>query len=318
MNGPTSGRTGAFTLIELLVVIAIIAVLMGLMLPAVQKIRETANRLKCQNNLKQIALGVHHFHDSQGRFPHSGARGVAGSDCCGAGGPRWSWLARTLPYLEEDNLFRQANVSESTTLNASPAVLEAISRKVSVFLCPSDSGKPQRTDAADLEGILVGVTNYKGVAGGNWGDGDPRWHASWPTGPYASPVTGSQVGLLNGNGIFFRSDFNRMLTFTSVTDGLSNTYMIGEDVPEMNTHCSWPYANNATGTCGIGPNARQSNGSPYAPDDWGNVYSFRSKHVNGIQFAVADGSVRFIKNSVSMDTYRALASINGGELVGGS
>lgn len=306
----------AFTLIELLVVIAIMAVLLGLMLPAVQKIRESANRIKCQNNLKQLALAVHNYHDANQRFPHNGAKGISGSDCCGPNGPRWSWLARTLPFMELESLHKQANVSESSFLNANDSVLDAISRKIPLLLCPSDGGSGQRIDAADLEGILVGTTNYKGVSGSNWWDGDPRWHSSWPTGPFGSPVTGSQVGMLNGNGIFFRADCNRTLTTAGITDGLSNTYMIGEDVPSMNTHCAWAYANAATGTCGIGPNATQMNGNPYDAEDWGNVYSFRSKHPNGLMFALADGSVRYVKKSISLATYRAMATINGGEVTG--
>jgi hypothetical protein len=153
--------------------------------------------------------------------------------------------------------------------------------------------------------ISVGQTNYKGVGGANWAWGDQRWH---------NPGTNNDSnGLANGDGIFYRSDFRKPLRLTSITDGTSNTFMIGEDIPRKNHWCSWPYANNAVGTCAIAPNARQTNGSDYDPWDWENVYSFRSQHPGGLEFAYADGSVHFIANSISLATYRAMATIQGGE-----
>lgn len=303
----------AFTLIELLVVIAIIAILIGLLLPAVQKVREAANRMKCSNNLKQLAIGVHSYHDANGEIPYNCSPGY--SDCCGIGAPRWSWIARILPYIEQDNLFKMANVSDTTFLNANATVLDAISRKINTLVCPSDNGPSPRTDRANLEGYNIGITNYKGVAGGNWGNGEARWLWGSPNGPFGGPLgTNDHAGVLNGNGIFWRTDYLKRKTLSHIEDGTSNTFMIGEDVPEMNTHCSWPYANGAVGTCGIGPNSRQTNGQPYAMWDWPNVYSFRSKHATGLQFALADGSVRFVKDSIAIANYRAMASIAGGEI----
>jgi prepilin-type processing-associated H-X9-DG protein len=102
---------------------------------------------------------------------------------------------------------------------------------------------------------------------------------------------------------------------TDITDGTSNTFMIGEDVPSKNRWCSWPYANNAVGTCAIAPNARRPGGGEYDPGDWQNVYSFRSRHSGGLQFAYADGSVHFVSNSIDLSVYRAMATIRGGEVV---
>src|SRR5688500_14333926 len=106
-------RRGGFTLIELLVVIAIIAILIGLLLPAVQKVREAAARMTCQNHLKQLGLAVHNYHDANSKFPQNGARGVAGSSsCCTDRG--WSWIARVLPYIEQDNLYREAGIDTAS------------------------------------------------------------------------------------------------------------------------------------------------------------------------------------------------------------
>ncbi|MCI0637823.1 MAG: DUF1559 domain-containing protein [Gemmataceae bacterium] len=312
-----TGARRAFTLIELLVVIAIIAILIGLLLPAVQKVREAAARAQCQNNLKQLALGVHGFNDVHKTLPHNGSRNFTtqGQSCCGAGAPRWSWIARILPYIEQDNLFKQASVSETTNLNANAVVLDAISRTIPILLCPSDNAITPRTDAANLSPIRVGTTNYKGVSGGNWGNGETRWRWGSPNGPFGSPLgTANHSGILNGNGIFFRADYLRKLAINQIRDGTSNTFMIGEVIPSLDIHTSWPYSNNACGTCGIGPNSKRVNGTDYAANDWPNVYSFRSRHSNGLQFALGDGSVRFVSETIPIARYRALCSVGGGEI----
>jgi prepilin-type N-terminal cleavage/methylation domain-containing protein/prepilin-type processing-associated H-X9-DG protein len=299
-------RNRAFTLIELLVVIAIIAILIGLLLPAVQKIREAANRMKCTNNLKQLGLAVHNYHDVNGRLPYDMSPESGQSATWGMGGTNWSWLALSLPFVEQDNLYRLAGIPTNTLTQAAAAATPSpIATQIPTFLCPSDNSRAARTDAADLSGP-IGQTNYKGVSGTNWGWGDSRWN------PLPGP-NNTTNGLATGDGMFFRGDGAKVIALASVTDGLSNTFMVGEDIPERNQWCSWPYSNNAVGTCAIYPNSMNTANGFFAKSDWPNTYSFRSKHSQGVNFALGDGSVRFIRNSIDINAYRAAATIAGGE-----
>jgi prepilin-type processing-associated H-X9-DG protein len=152
----------------------------------------------------------------------------------------------------------------------------------------------------------MGNTNYKGVAGSNW-----AWGSFVNAGP-----TGNTNGLDAGDGIFYRSDFNRPLTLLAITDGTSNTLMIGEDIPGMNIHCSWAFFNHATGTAAIPLNNAMVAGQPgfNNPGDWPNVYSFRSRHTGGGNFALADASVRFVRQNIDLAQYRAAATRAGGEV----
>src|SRR5262249_22245031 len=144
MHAFSAKRRNGFTLIELLVVIAIIAVLVSLLLPAAQRVREAANRTSCRNNLRQIAIAVHNYHDQNGCLPPDSLVGrnwgtaTAGQNW---GYANWSWLARILPYIEKGDLYREANIPTST-LDASQAWCAAA---VKTYLCPSDntiSGAP--------------------------------------------------------------------------------------------------------------------------------------------------------------------------------
>jgi prepilin-type N-terminal cleavage/methylation domain-containing protein len=322
----TLSRRRAFTLIELLVVIAIIAILIGLLLPAVQKIREAANRMKCSNNLKQLALAVHNYHDVNGTLPRNGDPNFLatshgppqGTGCCGIGAAHWSWIARILPYVEQDNLATKGNVP-TNNMNANSATLQVLATDLKVLTCPSDTTQPRtRKNSADLGGTLVAVTSYKGVAGANWGADFYPTDSNFST-PYRNKGTnGSFNGLERGDGMFYRGDIrNGSMTFAAVTDGLSNTYMIGEDVPEFIAWNAWAYSNGATGTCAIPPNvgiAVAPLGAAAGYGDWPKRYSFRSRHPQGLQFALGDGSVRFVKNSVPLQLYRAMATISGGEV----
>src|SRR5437763_5776965 len=133
----TTSRRRAFTLIELLVVIAIIAILIGLLLPAVQKVREAAARLKCKNNLKQIGLAMHNYHGAMDQFPPGYLATNPGPGWADDRGPGWGWGALLLPYLEQDALYRQIQLTKDIT---DPAHKAVHTTSLSVFLCPSDPG----------------------------------------------------------------------------------------------------------------------------------------------------------------------------------
>jgi prepilin-type N-terminal cleavage/methylation domain-containing protein/prepilin-type processing-associated H-X9-DG protein len=296
-----------FTLIELIVVIAIIGILIALLVPAVQKVRESASRVTCANNLRQLALAVHNYESSSKRFPFNtqeyDAVGVDWRNWAAQSGQRsWSWLARLLPYIEQDALFREANIP-SNTLGQSQT---SIARTVPILFCPSDLAESARTakDRQNLEGAVIGLTNYKGVSGSNW-----CWGPYFNIGP-----SGNCNGLNFGDGIFYRDDWRVRIRMTTILDGTSSTLMIGEDIPSLDAHCSWPYANNAVGTCAIPPNDGMDQATAN-PKDWEKRYSFRSRHVGGLQFAFADGSVRFVQQSIALPVYRALATISGGEAI---
>ncbi|MCI0380418.1 MAG: DUF1559 domain-containing protein [Gemmataceae bacterium] len=307
----------AFTLIELLVVLAIIGVLIGLLLPAVQKVREAASRTECTSNMKQLALAAHHFEESRRRLP-PGQIGpnhtpIPGQPFFGWGenSRGWSWLAIILPFIEQNNLYDRGGIPNKTLAQSGIAAV-----RVSLFLCPSDTAynAPPRLDAGNLAFFPVGHTNYKGVSGANWGfDGSQNlW---FPT-PWKNQGTnGSFDGLNQGDGAMYRTDIFIHRRMTDITDGLSNTFLIGEDVPSKNRWCSWPYASHAYGTCAIPPNARRLDGTEFDPFIWYDTHSFRSSHPGGLNFAFADGSVRYIRDAIDLKHYRALATIRGGEAV---
>ena len=273
----------AFTLIELLVVIAIIAILIGLLLPAVQKVREVAARMKCGNNLKQIGLAMHNYHDNyQGLPPGYRAWGVY-SDGATDTAPGWGWAAYLLPYMEQDNLYRQLDLTKPAEKSA------AIGTVVKGYLCPSDSTPPGAFAVPDAFGkslASAAPTSYSACCGGD------------------ESGTADAAGL----GIFYRNSQTRL---TDVTDGTSNTLMVGERAWSnangiwagaiQNAVCLRGKQNPCPGSgAGSYPAATlalfHSHLNNALTDTDGGLDDASSRHTGGSNFAFADGSVRFLRS----------------------
>ena len=191
-------RSG-FTLIELLVVIAIIAILIGLLVPAVQKVREAAARTECANNLKQIGLALHNHHDAYKFFPPGYRAGSPYVDGVGDTAPGWGWAALILPYIEQDTLFRQLNFNQPVKQST------GIQTLLAAYLCPSDmtNGSFTVTDGFGGKICSAAPSSYAGCVGGD------------------ESGTSDETGM----GIFYRNSRTRI---GDVTDGTSNTLLVGE------------------------------------------------------------------------------------------
>ncbi len=332
-------KRGAFTLIELLVVIAIIGVLIALLLPAVQQAREAARRIQCVNNLKQVGIALHNYHDTMGRFPFGGIvlplnHPYVVSGFTRQGHYRWSTLAQLTPFLKKTAVFNAINLSLPILDGASvimPQNSTANTTQVAEFLCPSDGRGRCLPDYA--------ASNYMactgdGVLGAGFGVADAA---------FGTP-----------NGVFF---FNSSIGMAEVTDGSSQTAFMSESLvgdgsasgtrsgpidplmvavqvaggspiytPLSDAECAAATATffrrNSAWVQGSYQHALYSHyyapNSP-TPDCLRQQYhgwkAPRSRHPGGVNVLFGDGTVRYVKNTVNLSTWRAASTRNGGEVI---
>ena len=307
-----SARTG-FTLIELLVVIAIIAILIGLLLPAVQKVREAAARTKCQNNLKQLGLAMHNYHAAHGYLPPGYSSNPVtlptGADASFDSGPGWGWGTYLLPYLEQEPLYRKIDLKQGIE---SPANAVARVQVLAVFRCPSDVPVPDG-EVFDVPGD--GTPSIARVAFANYAAMFGRGEAS------ETPD--------RGDGVFYR---NSRVKLEHIADGTSQTLAAGErsgsrvwgtwtgavtggHVHDRGHTHSDPHEHESLapvlvlGHTGFPPDSH----GPNHPG--GHVDDFSSRHPEGANMLLCDGSVRSFRNTIHPLTWSALGSRNGGETI---
>lgn len=294
-------RASGFTLIELLVVIAIIAVLLALLLPAVQQAREAARRASCVNNLKQIGLALHNYHDSSNTFPPGYVSNFdnSGNDT----GPGWGWGAMILSEMDQATI--RASIRFENPIENSVNVIPRTT-SINSWLCPSDSVQATWT-AVTRDALGNPVTTICSVASANY------------VGVFGVPEPG-----IDGDGVFFR---NSRIGIRDITDGSSQTLLVGERSQQW-CMASWvgavtnaqlfppvgspalPLVENASGMI-LG---HTFEGPPNAPGLECNCFS--SKHTGGANLAFVDGHVRFISASMDKGVFKALSTRAGNETIG--
>ena len=287
-------KSSGFTLIELLVVIAIIAILIALLLPAVQQAREAARRSTCKNNMKQLGLALHNYHDVHSAFPAGRMRTTA-SDYLGH-----STQTMLLPYIDQAPLYNQMNFTVGFNSAPNFALGQTI---LTAFLCPSNP----TTEGVDYTGASAGPdaarTHYEGISDSGSGRRGT-----------------SSIVVSNGNGLFF---WNSKVKLQDITDGASNTLAFCEVVSKgagKNDAPAWIAYGDGIGTIN-GINAPwQTNGgilplthNMYNGDAFSGPASF---HVGGCHFTLGDGSVRFLSENMSQTILTSLTTRAGGEIVG--
>jgi prepilin-type N-terminal cleavage/methylation domain-containing protein len=287
-----------FTLIELLVVIAIIAILIALLLPAVQQAREAARRSQCKNNLKQLGLALHNYHEQAGTMP-SGWIGVDPAtrrpDVEGLNG--FGWGTMILPSLDQAPLYNTFNffVGINDPLNLTPRTAN-----MTLYRCPSDTGPQRWTILDESDGTTPLAELSLGNYVGSYGTGELHDCEGQP-----SPF------VCHGNGVFAH---NSKIRFADMTDGVSTTILVGERRTDVTQgwHSTW------TGVIAGGEEAAVrilgvSDHTPNHPDN--HFDDFSSHHVGGAHFLLGDGAVRFIGQNIDLGVYQHLATRAGGDFV---
>ena len=326
-------RRGGFTLVELLVVIAIIGILIALLLPAVQAAREAARRMQCGNNLKQLGVALHNYHDTNKQFP----LGAVHPTCPTAG--TWSQidpshhavlLVSLLPYIEQQALYDACDFTQNTSHMSQIGSTGQFVHEVWVetFQCPSDSprkywgGDPlYHSSAGSTKDQKRATSNYSGCMGNQAFGHCPFGGNMFGTGPvyHGHDNDGTQL-----SGVFSHCAYGASIA--EITDGTSNTIAMGEIRPKCSWHArdGWMHINAlwfAT-TCPINyPNCPdeagyEDNTCNAEHSGWSCDMGFKSRHPGGAQFVFADGSVHFLSETIDYETYQRLGDRRDGLPVG--
>jgi prepilin-type processing-associated H-X9-DG protein len=301
-------------LIELLVVIAIIAILIGLLLPAVQKVCEAASRAKCMNNLKQLALAMHNYHDNVSKLPDGGIDHLSGN-----------WQVTILPYVEQAALFQlYSGYGTTQSVISSANITNVTGKQIPTCVCPSDT-------PALSQGHTYQKCSYNNYAV-NYGNS--------AVGDAANAVMSIQPNYTSANGSFtyggspFR--FNNPQRLTDIADGTSTTLMVAEVIQgqgnDVRGYTWWGDAGGIVTSLlpndPSGDNVNNSYCTTAAPNppaqncgtQTGNpiirAFAARSRHGQGVNVALCDGSCRFVANSVAISTWQALGTSQGGDIPG--
>lgn len=322
------GRGTGFTLVELLVVIAIIGVLIALLLPAVQAARESARRMHCTNNLKQIGLALHNYHDVNKTFP--GTYFYVGSSELLSDNLRGSILVRILPYMEQQTIYQAFDFRRNTDNQTVPGSTQLLCQVIiPSFVCPSDKGN-------DLSPWNAAWDNYAASCGPT--PENPTGNPSCPCNASAwyayAKLPGGYPSKYNGNpaGPFCR---NRTSTYDmyvcrmrDVTDGLSNTIFFGERRRDCSYHNwnGWSRSNNGQGICGtlipINFDSCHGQNDTLPPPltecnrncTWNTEFGFKSLHPGGANFLLGDGSVHYLSEAIDHWNYQYLGAKDDGQL----
>ncbi len=301
---PRRSAPRGFTLVELLVVIAIIGILVALLLPAVQAAREAARRMQCGNNLKQIGLALHNYHDTNRAFPPGNIAIWNGSMWSGWG---WTWHAKLLPFMEQKPLYEAIGNNMNTDsggATSSWTILACEQTAISSFQCPSHPGGDLNYGGQGKDQI----SNYNGVCGSTTFNDDE--------------MDGQNDPAYRGNGIFF---INSNIRFRDIVDGTSGTFAVGEVQVKLSSKMPGDDRHYI-----FAPNADDNppkdiseyligmeKGTYGDPINSGTNEATGSYHPGGCNFLFADGSTHFVSENINMDIYQALSTRAGGEVVSG-
>lgn len=303
-------QSRGFTLVELLVVIAIIGILVGLLLPAVQQVREAARRVQCQNNLKQIGLALQNYHEAHQRMPPGW---TANAD---AGVPGWGWMSYALPYIEQLSVYDQINFSTNVD---SLANLAARTTSIPTLLCPSSSLADETV--IDLPGgsypdpygslsfpFKMARTQYVGCIGNSIG------YDEMLDGEFCPSLVNISGGADALDGMFFRNSRNRL---EWVLDGTSYTIGVGERSGFIFDSTWAGVVHGSDFPCWriLAWTGEPPNNTPYSEVHFHWYAQFNSAHIGGItHFSLLDGSVQSVSNGVDPDVFKAAGTIHGGEV----